>query len=222
MMQRRPRGARGPQPFDLSRILRAPRRSLVGLLSALALAGLAWLLPPGWLPESGGRAPAGQDRPTTTTPAGEYVLQGKVSSVADGDTVTLQVGGSRHRVRLASIDAPETGKEGKAGQPYGQASRRALSDMVAGRDVRARCFEKDQYDRDICDLELPEGPTVNRRMVESGMAWANRQGRDQHLRDRALIGLEQSARDARLGLWADAKPEQPWAWRYACRQRGDC
>jgi len=51
-----------------------------------------------------------------------YVLSGPVIRVADGDTITVRVGSENHRIRLASIDAPETASGSKRpGQPYAQA-----------------------------------------------------------------------------------------------------
>ena len=53
-------------------------------------------------------------------------ITGKVIKVADGDTITILVGTVQHRIRLQGIDAPEPK------QPYGRASGRALSALVAG------------------------------------------------------------------------------------------
>jgi endonuclease YncB( thermonuclease family) len=61
-------------------------------------------------------------------------LTGKVVGISDGDTLTLLVpeGASfkQVRIRLAEIDAPESG------QPYGRRSKQVLSDMVFKREVR--------------------------------------------------------------------------------------
>ncbi|MGB6007335.1 thermonuclease family protein [Castellaniella sp.] len=144
-------------------------------------------------------------------------MSGQVVQVADGDTLTLLVGRQRQRVRLASIDAPETG-HGRAqpGQPYGQAARKALADLVAGKTLTLRCYEQDQYGRDICDVPLADGRQANRLMVAGGMAWANRQGGGKYLRDAGLADLERQARQQRLGLWRDPKPVPPWEWRWKC------
>lgn len=40
--------------------------------------------------------------------AGQYTLSGKIVKVSDGDTVNILVKQQTHRIRLASIDAPET------------------------------------------------------------------------------------------------------------------
>lgn len=57
-------------------------------------------------------------------------LQGKVVRVADGDTITiLDSQNTQHKIRLMGIDAPEKG------QPFGDASKRSLSDLVFGKLV---------------------------------------------------------------------------------------
>ena len=50
---------------------------------------------------------------------------GKVVGVHDGDTITvLSQNNVQHKIRLATIDAPELG------QPCGQKSKQGLSDFV--------------------------------------------------------------------------------------------
>jgi endonuclease YncB( thermonuclease family) len=70
-------------------------------------------------------------------------LEGKVVKVADGDTITILVGTERHRIRLQGIDAPERK------QPYGKASGRSLSALVAGKQVRVEYDKRDRYGRII-------------------------------------------------------------------------
>nr|MBF0683312.1 thermonuclease family protein [Pseudomonas sp.] len=114
--------------------------------------------------------------------AGSYSLYGTVERVLDGDTVLLDTGTRRHRtVRLASIDAPEARKPDRPGQPFAQSSKQALADLVQGRRVTASCYETDSYERDICELLLPDGRSVNRAMVQAGMAWANMEGKGKYL-----------------------------------------
>ncbi len=66
------------------------------------------------------------------------------------------------------------------------------------------------------DVPLPDGRTANRVMVETGLAWANRQGGGKYLRDEAIAGLERRARDRRLGLWSQPGAVAPWDWRWQC------
>lgn len=162
---------------------------------------------------------------TTAAPAkqGNYSLKGKVVQVADGDTFTVLVDGRQQRVRLASIDAPETTKDRQQpGQPMAQASKDALARLVAGKNVDLSCYERDQYDRNICDVFLADGSSANQQQVAMGMAWANMEGRGKYMRDPKLPVLEQKARQARLGLWRDANPVKPWVWRYQCWKKAQC
>jgi endonuclease YncB( thermonuclease family) len=64
------------------------------------------------------------------------VLEGRVVSVADGETITLlDSNRQQHRIRLAGIDAPE-----KA-QPFGQRSKQYLAEIAFGEDAKADCYK---------------------------------------------------------------------------------
>jgi hypothetical protein len=55
-------------------------------------------------------------------------VEGFVQKVSDGDTVTLITrDGTKLRVRLYGIDAPEMRHEKKPGQPFGETAKRALT-----------------------------------------------------------------------------------------------
>lgn len=152
-----------------------------------------------------------------------FSLTGQVVTVADGDTLTLLVNKRRERIRLASIDAPEVTKDRKRpGQPMAQQSRKALADLVAGKTLTVRCYEQDRYQRNVCDVILPDGSSANRRQVETGMAWANMEKRGRFMRDEALPGLERRARRDKLGIWQRTDAVAPWVWRYQCWQVGEC
>ena len=160
---------------------------------------------------------------TGAVPAGRYTLQGVVSKVADGDTVTLMVKGKARRVRLDSIDAPEIGHSAQEpGQPYAQAAQQYLATLVDGKTLIAQCYQQDQFDRDVCALMLPDGNSANRVMVTSGYAWAYTARRGDYLNDVAMPELQRQARGAGRGLWAQGGPTAPWKWRYECWRNQRC
>jgi micrococcal nuclease len=154
--------------------------------------------------------------------AGQYALTGKVVQVSDGDTINLLVDKTQHRIRLASIDAPETshGSE-RPGQPFGEASRKNLADYVAGKTLTLTCYEKDHYGRDVCDVPA-NGTTANRLQVQDGMAWANQQAKGKFLRDKTLVGIQGDAQKKKLGLWAEPGAVAPWEWRVVCWKDKKC
>lgn len=150
-----------------------------------------------------------------------YTLTGKVIRVADGDTLTIR-GTENQKIRLASIDAPEKKSGSKRpAQPYSEPSREYLAKLVAGQTITVLCFEKDRYDRHICDIPVNQ-TTANRLLVEAGLAWANQQAGGKYLRDKELLVLEQQARVAKRGLWVEPNPVAPWVWRKRCWQQGQC
>ncbi|OZI63245.1 thermonuclease family protein [Bordetella genomosp. 11] len=184
-------------------------RAVIAAVAAMASVGVAYC--------SSSRGPAGAAHPG-------YTLEGRIVRVADGDTVTLLGTNNRqYKIRLASIDAPETGHgKDKPGQPYAQASRRNLESLVAGRTLTARCYEQDRYGRDVCDLPAEGGETANRRQVEAGYAWANTVRHGEYLRDASLPALERAAREGRKGIWAQPGAVAPWVWRFECWNERKC
>ncbi len=136
-------------------------------------------------------------------------LEGRVVRVADGDTLTvLDAGKKQHRIRLASIDAPEKG------QAFGTRSRENLAKWVFRRDVIVEWHKKDRYGR-LVGVVFVDGHDVNLEQVRAGFAWWYRDyAREQTPEDREVYELaENAAKERKLGLWADPKPVPPWEWR---------
>lgn len=131
-------------------------------------------------------------------------LFGRVVSITDGDTFTLLTSGKHQiRVRLAEIDTPE------ARQPYGAESRKALAEMVFGKDVRVVIQTVDRYGRLVGRPYVGE-TDVCAELVRSGAAWAYRK----YMRDDSLLSIEAEARAQRKGIWglseADRLPPREW------------
>lgn len=136
------------------------------------------------------------------------VLVGRVVRVHDGDSVTLQQGPHRVAVRLAAIDAPELG------QQQGEAARAALQTCAFGRQAVVQVHGPDRHGRTVGQLEAG-GRDCGLVLVEAGLAWHYKAyEQEQPLADRsAYAAAERNARRRRLGLWSEAAPEPPWAWR---------
>lgn len=140
-----------------------------------------------------------------------------IERVLDGDTVIVR--GWRERVRLANIDAPEMSHGyGKPGQPFSVQSTKWLTAAAEGKaGVTARCFEKDRYGRQVCDL-VKDGKSLNKELVRAGLAWANT-ANPRYLRDRTVLDAQIEAREAHRGLWEQPKQTPPWEWRHGCWER---
>ncbi|MFA7402375.1 MAG: thermonuclease family protein [Pelobacteraceae bacterium] len=146
-------------------------------------------------------------------------IEGMVKAVYDGDTVLLATREeSRLKVRLYGIDAPETRKPDKVGQPYGDVSRRTLMFKIMGRRVTAEIMDIDQYKRAVAVIRYA-GRDINREMVADGMAWAYRQYL-QGAYESEYMGAESMARSRRVGLWRDSNPQPPWEFRNGNKGKG--
>lgn len=134
-------------------------------------------------------------------------LSGRVVKVTDGDTVTILTPSKKEvKVRLAEIDTPEKR------QPWGNRAKQALADLVFDKNVTVKVSTKDRYGRSIGRIYAGE-LDVNAQMVRTGNAWVYRR----YAKDKRLFAMEDSAREAGLGLWGlpETKRMPPWEWRRA-------
>ena len=136
----------------------------------------------------------------------------QVTSVHDGDTITVVQGHERLRIRLACIDAPELLQ-----RPNGQESMSYLKSILPpGTDVRLRIKAIDRYGRRVAEI-LKGSTNLNQSMVATGNAfvyWHYIQGCDRDTYSR----LENNARLRRRGVWsAPNGMERPWDFRHTMR-----
>lgn len=152
-------------------------------------------------------------------------IEGTVTKVTDGDTIQVtDTRGTKLKVRLYGIDAPETdkgnkrtGKISKHGQPYGDNAQQALEEMVAKKYVRLEVMAIDQYKRTVAIVWI-EDKIVNKEMVKFGWAWAYRQYLASPYASE-YIQLEEQARKERRGLWEQNNPQPPWEFRKLQKKR---
>lgn len=137
-------------------------------------------------------------------------LTGKVIGVTDGDTITVLVNKESIKVRLEGIDAPE------AKQSFGNKSKQALSKIVFGKNVVVKKTGEDRYGRTL-GVIMVGSVDVNGKMIEDGWAWHYKNYNDEE----RLGKLEEKARSAKRGLWADPNPLAPWEYRTRQRTSND-
>lgn len=130
-------------------------------------------------------------------------FSGRVIGVSDGDTIkVLDSHFVQHKVRLANIDAPESG------QAYGQVAKAKLSELVYGQNVVVQDQGSDRYGRTIGTVYLGTA-NINQEMVRAGLAWTY----TRYATDPVYKQLELAARSSRSGLWQDQSPVYPELWR---------
>ena len=131
---------------------------------------------------------------------------GQTIDVADGDTITvLNQNNESVKIRLAGIDTPE------GSQVYGNQATQFTVSKVSGKRVRIVPDTIDRYGRTVA-LVLINGENLNEQIVASGNGWVYRKYcTADYCND--WLKLEETARDAQIGLWADKNPQPPWEWR---------
>lgn len=129
-------------------------------------------------------------------------FEAKVVAVYDGDTITVRTD-ETIKIRLDGIDAPELK------QPFGQASKQAMSGLVFGKTVLVKPSKKDRYGRLLARVEA-DGQDVSIEMVDAGMAhWYQQYAKT----DTVLAVSQARAKAAKRGLWSDPNAIAPWDFR---------
>jgi endonuclease YncB( thermonuclease family) len=131
---------------------------------------------------------------------------------------------------MTGIDAPEKS------QPFGEFCRKLLAQRVAGSEVRVELRGRDRYGRHLgvvfasprAEGEVMSAANssvrtdaeslaldINLAQVQAGCAWHYRQyEKQQKPGERVSYSqAEKKAREARVGLWIDSEPLEPWSFR---------
>ena len=140
------------------------------------------------------------------------ILVGVVTYVGDGDTVWVEVvrNSKPVKLRLLGLDAPEIC------QAWGPQARDALKTKLLKQTVMIDTKARDEYARAVGRIAL-KGEDVGAWLVKSGHAWSYGYQR----RSAPYANEQAAAKIARLGLWAQAAPIEPRAFRKlygACRR----
>ena len=133
----------------------------------------------------------------------------RVDYCFDGDTLKL---GNGHVVRLSGIDTPERAHGDRQAQYYAEESYRLLQRLVLGKNVSLRSISNrpgratgglptDRHKRLVAEVLLPDGTSVNERMVAEGAAFVY--PHKEHPREYTLklLRLQQEAMATGRGFW---------------------
>ena len=163
-----------------------------------------------------------------------FVLNGVVTKIDDGDSLSLRVkNGVTFRVRLSDIDSPEIAHKAgqnfkcrcdplkeRIGQLFGTEARNALKALAPlGASIHAKCYELDIYGRSVCHAFV-NGVNLNLEMLKRGWAMVFR--KSAWVRDQESYSAEKTAKEAGLGVWQQDKPVYPGDWRKRCWNYNQC
>jgi endonuclease YncB( thermonuclease family) len=165
-------------PVGFSRLLK--KASLAGAFFVAAI----------WLPAAQAFCPAPPSLPVA-----------QVARVVDGDTLRLKDGRS---VRMVGLNTPETGRKGRAAEPFAEDARRRLQTLVdesAGTvSLRIGAQKKDRYGRVLANVYGRNGTNLEAQLLGEGLGYLVAVSPNVALVD-CQQAAEQAARKAGLGLW---------------------
>jgi endonuclease YncB( thermonuclease family) len=134
------------------------------------------------------------------------IISGKVTKVADGDTVTIVNADNKLvKIRLYGIDSPEKKQE------FGLNSKDFLDNQINGKYITVDVIDIDQYKRSVGRIFLDD-LDINRAMIEEGYAWVYTQYCKIPERSE-WEQLQELAKANKKGLWQENNPTPPWKWR---------
>ena len=125
-----------------------------------------------------------------------------VTRVVDGDTLEIQQGEKKEKVRLIGVDTPETVKPNTPVQPYGKEASDFTKSMLLNKEVTLEfdAARTDKYGRLLAYIYL-DNKMFNETLLEEGYARLMTVPPNVKYVER-FVELQKQAREAEKGLWA--------------------
>lgn len=136
-----------------------------------------------------------------------------VSKVIDGDTLEVSTGNRKSTLHIIGTDAPEEG------QPGWEEAKNKLSDLVMGKiiTIKYSTYCPRHASGVFLTRVIFEGNDVGTYMLKSGSAWydENYEVFFEEKEHKENIRTAKSARSAKLGIWKNGNPAEPWVYAAA-------
>lgn len=131
-------------------------------------------------------------------------VSGRVLAVPDGDTLLVNINGTKEKVIMFGVDCPENG------QDFGPAARQFTNSCCFRKDVTLEVRGKDKFGRVVASVYLTDGADLNQELVRRGLAWWSDKFAPG---DTTLRDLQAAAQASKTGLWVAPNPVPPWLFR---------
>lgn len=132
-----------------------------------------------------------------------------VVEFTDGDTITVNMDGTKEKVRFIGVDTPETHDPRKAVQCFGLAAATFTKTIIGTNKVRLEAdpqhTNRDRYSRLLRYVYLPDGRLVNAEIIKQGYGFAYTSFPFEKLEEFKHYQIEAQAK--KLGLWGSCQPE---------------
>lgn len=145
----------------------------------------------------------GKEERQSTPEANEKVC--RVTKVIDGDTFWVEDAGSKYKVRLIGVDAPETrNSRWKQKGALAAEAKAFVRQLIDDQSVRL-VFDvqrNDRYQRVLAYVYLMDGTFLNAELLKAGYAVVDTYPPNVKHVER-FTELQKAARENRVGVWAE-------------------
>ncbi len=128
----------------------------------------------------------------------------KVAQFDDGDTIVVEMNGTRETVRFIGVDTPETHKPNTPVQCYGPEASSYTKQLIGSQKVRLQAdpldTNRDRYGRLLRYIYLPDGTLVEQKLISEGYGFAYTYFPFEKATE--FSAYEQQAKAANKGLWS--------------------
>jgi len=132
----------------------------------------------------------------------------KVIQFEDGDTITIDLNGTKERVRFIGVDTPETQDPRKPVQCFGKAASNFTKQLIGDSYIRLESdplsSNRDRYDRLLRYIYLPDNRLVQAEIIKQGYGFAYVSF--PFTKSDEFRAYEKEARQASRGLWNGCQP----------------
>lgn len=173
------------------------QRKLLRLAIAVAAVGIV----------AAGQALGWWQEPAKTATHGQPGLY-NVKSFADGDTITVEMGGREERIRMIGVDTPETHKPNAPVQCYGPEASAYTKQLIGDEQVRLEAdpqsSNRDRYNRLLRYVYLADGRLVEAELIKGGYGFAYTYF--PFTKSAEFTAAQKQAQEQRAGLWTACQP----------------
>lgn len=140
-----------------------------------------------------------ESQPLSAQQPGHY----KVTSVADGDTIEVDMSGKKEKIRMIGVDTPESVKPNSAVQCYAREASDFTKKNLSGQSVRLEADpigdNRDRYDRLLRYVYMQDGTLWNQKLINDGYGFAYLSFDFSKSED--FAAAQEHAKSTKLGLW---------------------
>ena len=128
----------------------------------------------------------------------------EVEETSDGDTIIVNMNGTREIIRLIGVDTPETHHPERPVECFAKQASDFTRKLLTGHKVRMQAdplnTNRDRYDRLLRYVYTQDGVLVEQKLIAEGYGFSYTQFPFEK-KDEFNI-YEQQAKDAKKGLWS--------------------